>query len=160
MSTEVEEEERKRTKPLLGEEKRRTDCCETDGGGAVSTDTGEVRFKDSHSFARRRQLAMQLRDSFPDRVPVIVEREARSSLPPLARKKFLAPENVTVAMFQSALREQMGSSLAPEEVIFLFVRGSFVPPPTALMCSVYETYRDEDGLLYATYGGQNTFGAH
>jgi GABA(A) receptor-associated protein len=97
------------------------------------------------------------RVQFPDRVPVIVEREARSALPRLERKKFLAPENVTVAMFMSALRSQM-RTLAPEEVIFLFVRGSFVPPPTALMFSVYERYRDEDGLLYATYGGQSTFG--
>lgn len=29
----------------------------------------------------------------------------------------------------------------------------------ALMSSIYEDHRDEDGFLYITYSGENTFGA-
>lgn len=31
-------------------------------------------------------------------------------------------------------------------------------PPAALMSSVYEDHKDEDGFLYITYSGENTFG--
>ncbi len=43
----------------------------------------------------------------------------------------------------------------------------FVPPPipclathaaAALMSSIYEDHKDEDGFLYITYSGENTFG--
>lgn len=32
-------------------------------------------------------------------------------------------------------------------------------PAAALMSSIYEDHRDEDGFLYITYSGENTFGA-
>jgi hypothetical protein len=32
-------------------------------------------------------------------------------------------------------------------------------PPAALMSSVYEDHKDDDGFLYITYSGENTFGA-
>jgi hypothetical protein len=30
----------------------------------------------------------------------------------------------------------------------------------AMMATVYEDHKDEDGFLYITYSGENTFGAH
>lgn len=33
------------------------------------------------------------------------------------------------------------------------------PPAAALMSSVYEDHKDEDGFLYITYSGENTFGS-
>lgn len=43
---------------------------------------------------------------------------------------------------------------------------ALVPPPpasqpmpaAALMSSIYEDHKDEDGFLYITYSGENTFG--
>lgn len=29
-----------------------------------------------------------------------------------------------------------------------------------MMATVYEDHKDEDGFLYITYSGENTFGAH
>jgi GABA(A) receptor-associated protein len=30
----------------------------------------------------------------------------------------------------------------------------------ALMSAIYEEHKDEDGFLYMTYSGENTFGLH
>lgn len=39
----------------------------------------------------------------------------------------------------------------------MFVR-NVLPPTAALMSSVYEDHKDEDGFLYVAYSGENTFG--
>ena len=47
--------------------------------------------------------------------------------------------------------------LAPEKAVFIFIN-SLLPPTAALLSSVYEEQRDEDGFLYVQYSGENTFG--
>lgn len=38
----------------------------------------------------------------------------------------------------------------PEKAIFIFV-GDILPATAALMSSIYEEYKDEDGFLYVSY---------
>ncbi|KVI09408.1 Autophagy protein Atg8 ubiquitin-like protein [Cynara cardunculus var. scolymus] len=33
-----------------------------------------------------------------------------------------------------------------------------LPPTAALMSAIYEENKDEDGFLYMSYSGENTFG--
>lgn len=33
-----------------------------------------------------------------------------------------------------------------------------LPPTAALMSTIYEEHKDEDGFLYVLYSGENTFG--
>lgn len=47
--------------------------------------------------------------------------------------------------------------LPPERAIFLFV-DNMIPSTSSLMSVVYEVQKDEDGFLYITYSGENTFG--
>lgn len=42
--------------------------------------------------------------------------------------------------------------LSPEKAIFIFV-DEVLPPTAALMSSIYEEHKDEDGFLYITYVG-------
>jgi len=54
-------------------------------------------------------------------------------------------------------------SLKPEDSIFLFVQDKkekqdVLPPSSALMTTIYDKHKDEDGFLYITYSGENTFG--
>lgn len=59
--------------------------------------------------------------------------------------------------------------LDPQKAIFLFVGDQFPPSCTlftfysltsvaSLMSELYEKYKDEDGFIYLTYSGENTFG--
>ena len=43
------------------------------------------------------------------------------------------------------------------QAIFIFVNNT-LPPTAALMSTVYEQHRDEDGFMYMMYSGENTFG--
>ena len=66
------------------------------------------------------------------------------------------PSDLTVAQFVYVVRKRV--KLAPEKAIFIFVNNQ-VPNTAELMVKVYEEQKDEDGFLYITYSGENTFGA-
>ncbi len=61
-----------------------------------------------------------------------------------------------MAQFVYVVRKRV--KLAPEKAIFIFVNNQ-VPNTAELMVKVYEEQKDEDGFLYITYSGENTFGA-
>lgn len=44
-----------------------------------------------------------------------------------------------------------------EKAIFIFVN-DILPPTAALISTIYEEHKDEDGFLYVLYSGENTFG--
>eukprot|EP01127_Copromyxa_protea_P005144 TRINITY_DN149_c0_g1_i4.p1 TRINITY_DN149_c0_g1~~TRINITY_DN149_c0_g1_i4.p1 ORF type:complete len:121 (+),score=33.54 TRINITY_DN149_c0_g1_i4:228-590(+) len=114
------------------------------------------QFKQEHPLDKRNDVASKIRLKYPDRVPVIVEKSAKSDAPPIDKKKFLVPNEITVGKFVYEIRKHM-PKLKPEDSIFLFVHDT-LPPSSALMSTIYEKYRDEDGFLYITYSGENTFG--
>lgn len=57
------------------------------------------------------------------------------------------PADLTVGQFVYVIRKRI--KLSPEKAIFIFV-DEVLPPTAALMSSIYEEHKDEDGFLYIT----------
>eukprot|EP01092_Planopodium_desertum_P013053 TRINITY_DN62048_c1_g1_i1.p1 TRINITY_DN62048_c1_g1~~TRINITY_DN62048_c1_g1_i1.p1 ORF type:complete len:135 (-),score=19.95 TRINITY_DN62048_c1_g1_i1:71-433(-) len=112
-------------------------------------------FKEEHPLEKRKEVAARIRSSYGDRVPVIVEKAPGSDAPDIDKKKYLVPGDITVGKFVYEIRKHM--KLSPEKAIFLFVN-STLPPTAALMSNMYEQHKDEDGFLYITYTGEDSFG--
>lgn len=108
---------------------------------------------------------------------VICEKVEKSDIATIDKKKYLVPSDLTVGQFVYVIRKRI--KLSPEKAIFIFV-DEVLPPTAALMSSIYEEHKDEDGyvadpipsifkvfsimltyfasFLYITYSGENTFG--
>jgi GABA(A) receptor-associated protein len=104
---------------------------------------------------------------------VICEKVEKSEIATIDKKKYLVPADLTVGQFVYVIRKRI--KLSPEKAIFIFV-DEVLPPTAALMSSIYEEHKDEDGFLYITYvlskaqlmmskltdddrySGENTFG--
>ncbi|XP_008786981.1 autophagy-related protein 8g-like [Phoenix dactylifera] len=112
-------------------------------------------FKEQHDFAKRKAEAARIRQKYSDRVPVIVEKAARSDIPNIDKKKYLVPSDLTLGQFAYVIRKRI--DLSAEKAIFMFV-DNVLPPTGALMSKLYEDKKDEDGFLYFIYSGENTFG--
>ncbi|KAK8493530.1 hypothetical protein V6N13_029571 [Hibiscus sabdariffa] len=112
-------------------------------------------FKLEHPLERRQAEAARIREKYPDRIPVIVERADKSDVPDIDKKKYLVPADLTVGQFVYVVRKRI--KLGPEKAIFIFVK-NILPPTAAMMSAIYDENRDEDGFLYMTYSGENTFG--
>ncbi|MEW5313955.1 MAG: hypothetical protein WDW38_005485 [Sanguina aurantia] len=113
------------------------------------------RFKEEHPLDKRRAEAARIKEKYPDRIPVIVEKAEKSDIPDIDKKKYLVPADLTVGQFVYVIRKRI--KLSPEKAIFIFVK-AVLPATAALMSSIYDEHKDEDGFLYITYSGENTFG--
>ncbi|KAM6602039.1 hypothetical protein CsatA_021648 [Cannabis sativa] len=112
-------------------------------------------FKLEHPMERRQAEALRIKEKYPDRIPVIVEKAGKSDIPDIDKKKYLVPADLTVGQFVYVVRKRI--KLSAEKAIFVFVKNT-LPPTASLMSALYEDHKDEDGFLYMTYSGENTFG--
>merc|ERR1711988_1811438 len=109
-----------------------------------------------HPFDKRAAEAARIREKYPDRIPVICEKDPRSDIPPVDKRKYLIPMDLTVGQFVYVIRKRI--NIPSDKAIFIFVNNT-LPPTAALMSTVYEQHKDEDGFMYMMYSGENTFGA-
>lgn len=112
-------------------------------------------FKKDHSFKERKEVTEKLRAKYPNMIPIIVEKAYNCTLPDIKRKKFLVPNEVTLAKFLYEVRKHI--ALGPEQAIFLFA-DNYLLPITAHIYTIYDRHKDDDGFLYLFYQGENVFG--
>ncbi|GAB2241700.1 hypothetical protein Droror1_Dr00018475 [Drosera rotundifolia] len=86
---------------------------------------------------------------------VIVERAEKTDILDIDKKKYPVPTDLNVGQFVYVVRKRI--KLSSEKAIFIFVK-NILPPTAAMMSAIYEEHKDEDGFLYMTYSGENTFG--
>lgn len=116
-----------------------------------------VSFKDLIDFESRKSEATRVRLKYPNRIPVIVERAINSDeIELIDKKKYLVPTDLTIGQFMYVIRKRL-KKLTSEKALFVFV-GNIMPPTSENMAVLYKNNKDEDGFLYITYSGENTFG--
>ncbi|XP_047736117.1 uncharacterized protein LOC108677815 isoform X1 [Hyalella azteca] len=112
-------------------------------------------FKLESSFNERLKLSSKVVKTYPDRVPVIVERAARSRIGDLDKKKYLVPSDLTVGQFYFLIRKRV--HLKPEEALFFFVN-NVIPPTSSTMGALYQEHKEEDNFLYIAYSDESVYG--
>lgn len=113
-------------------------------------------YKTIHSFNKRKEDASRIISKYPDRIPIIVQKSKHGgTIPMIDKKKYLAPSDLTMGQFIFVIRKRM--RLPPENALFMFVN-NIIPPTASTLSSIYENQKDDDGFLYFTYSGENTFG--
>ena len=116
-----------------------------------------ISFKETIEFSARKNEADRVRAKYPNRIPVIVERaENCNEVEIIDKKKYLVPTDLTMGQFIYVIRKRL-KTITAEKALFVFV-GNIMPPTGENMSILYENNKDEDGFLYVTYSGENTFG--
>ena len=115
----------------------------------------EETFKQRHDFFKRASESNRISETYPDRVPVIVEPAEKCGIPPIDKTKYLVPKELSVGQFIYVIRKRI--KLNPEQALFVFVN-KIIPPTSAYMTDIYNEHKDSDGFLYITYTDENTFG--
>lgn len=113
------------------------------------------QYKSDLPFEVRRADGEKIRKKYPDKIPVIVEKAAKSRVPDLDKKKYLVPSDLTVGQFCFLIRKRI--QLRPEEALFFFVN-NVLPPSSATMGQVYEEHHEEDFFMYVAYSNESVYG--
>lgn len=118
--------------------------------------------QESIPFEKRCAESSRILAKYPDRIPVICEKAARSDLPEIDKKKFLVPGSMLCGEFKYIIHKHLNqasaSAIASDQTIYLFVRDTS-PKTGSLMSDIYEQYKESDGFMYITYSAENTLGA-
>ena len=105
----------------------------------------------------------KLLKKYPDRIPVICTKAAKTSLPEIEKKKFLVPANMLCGEFKYIIHKHIAeaqqSGLAPDQTLYLLLNNSKKSAKTSeFMSQVYATHRAKDGYLYIHYSAEATLG--
>ena len=115
-----------------------------------------MSFKEEHPLDKRTAEAKRVRCKYPDRIPVICEKAQGSSIADIDKKRYLVPSDLTAGQFAYVIRKRI--KMSSEKAMFIFINNNMLPQTATLMNSIYQEQKGEDGFLYITYSGENTFG--
>ena len=113
------------------------------------------KFKNKYSFEERVKSSTKIIDKYPNRIPIICEKDKSSDLGELKNNRFLVAKDLTFGQFMYVIRKNF--NLTPEKALYLTLN-NIMPPTSLRINSVYNEYKSEDGFLYVIYYGENTFG--
>ena len=112
-------------------------------------------FKHLKSLEERKIESKKIREKYPDRIPVIVERNENSDIKEIDKNKYLVPSDLSFSQFVYIIRKRI--QLHKSQSLFLFVNNKLVPSNKSVT-EIYHSDKDEDGFLYVIYNNENTFG--
>lgn len=112
-------------------------------------------FKKSKSENERITESSKIIERYPDRIPIIVEKDKKCKIKDIDKNKFLVPNDMTLGQFMYVIRKRI--KLDSTEALFFFVN-NVLCNNTQTLSEIYKTYKDKDGFLYIVYTSENTFG--
>tara|TARA_B100001175_G_C19434172_1_gene602709 strand:+ start:459 stop:812 length:354 start_codon:yes stop_codon:yes gene_type:complete len=115
-----------------------------------------MTFKSEHTFEKRQKEADDICFKYPNRIPVICEKNDQSNVPLIDKKKFLVPNDLTTGQFLYVIRKRM--KIPPSVALFLMTEKGALPPTSSTLSEIYAKNKSDDGFLYFKYTGENTFG--
>ncbi|CAK8675084.1 microtubule-associated protein 1 light chain 3 gamma-like [Clavelina lepadiformis] len=118
---------------------------------------GYKTFKETKSLLTRKHEVNKIREKFPTKIPIIVERYKKEKyLPILDKTKYLVPQEMTMSQFATIIRNRM--CIGSSQAIYFTVNKRHMPGMALTIAEIYRDNLDEDGFLYMTYASQEMFG--
>jgi GABA(A) receptor-associated protein len=116
------------------------------------------KFKELNPDATKRKAeSTKIREKYPDRIPIICEKDPKSKIKEVDKTKYLVPNDLTVSQFSFIIRKRL--EMNKESALFLLVAGKHSITGDLSISEIYEKYKDpEDGFLYIAYASELTWG--
>ena len=99
--------------------------------------------------------SQKILQKYPDKVPIIINKQKGSLLKKITKNKFLVPKDISMSQFVYIIRKRI--QLKEHEALFIMINNSLMPS-SMTMGDIYNKYKNKDGYLYAIYNTENTFG--
>ncbi len=118
---------------------------------------GDLSYKHEVSFDQRKKESTKIRKDYPDKLPIICEKNAtQKNAPKISKRKYLVPNDMSAGQFIFLIRKQI--NITSNQALFLLIDDTYIPACSSMMCKLYNEYCNADGYLYITYMIESTFG--
>ena len=121
----------------------------------IKNEDNKEHFRNKYSLEARKKESKKIMEKYPDRIPIIVEKDINSDIKEIDKKKYLVPNDLTVGQFLYVIRKRI--KLGPEKALYIFIEG-IIPPTNYQISTLYDKYKGIDGFMIFTYSAENTFG--
>ena len=119
--------------------------------------TFQFKYKIEKSVEERKLEFDKIRNEFPNKIPIICEKDPRSNIRDIGKSKYLFDKDLSLSKFCLRLRHMI--KLEKETALFLLVNGRISLTGNSILSDIYNMYKDpEDGFLYITYFSELTWG--
>ena len=115
------------------------------------------QYKKDTTLEYRKKECENTIKKYPQRIPIICERNPKSRLREVKKIKYLVPIDMPVTQFSFLIRR--GINLSAECALYLLADGTYSLAGNKTMREVYEAHKDpQDGLLYIMYSEEERWG--
>ena len=120
--------------------------------------TYQFNYKNNNSFEDRKKLFLELKQSNPDKIFVIIECNIKDYRRVGDEKfyKFTLDKTFTISQLVYLLRKKLGMEEC--EALFLLDYRECTLPLEATVEEVYKKQKDKDGFLYFSYANELLYG--
>jgi len=115
----------------------------------------KFKYKETHTFEKRKLEGEKILRKYPGRVAVIVEKAPKANVGDLDKKKYLVPSDLSVGQFYFLIRKRI--QLRAEDALFFFVNNA-IPPTSKTMGQLYQDHHEQDYFLYIAYSDESVYG--
>ena len=116
----------------------------------------DFKYKKKEDENTRKKESQLLLEKYPDKIPVVLEKDPSCKLLELKKTKFLLDKKYRINQFQEMIRRK--SEIKEGEALFLQARTKYSLSGESSIESVYNSYKDKDGFLYIMYTTELIFG--
>ncbi|CAG9322427.1 unnamed protein product [Blepharisma stoltei] len=109
------------------------------------------------TFEQRLQQAARFKAKYQNAVPVVIQSDARSSLPKTIHNSlFVVQKSLSAGELLGLIRKK--TSLPKSQAIAMFVGHRIMVTNDITLCELYERYSNEDGFLYILCKDEEVYG--
>ena len=111
---------------------------------------------DKKPLEKRFEESKYMMQKYPNSVCCIIEKSKNcKQLDNIKKNKFIISKDVTIAELIYKIRKMI--SIDSTKSIFIYIH-NILPMSNSKISDIYNNYKSDDGFLYITYSGENTFG--
>ena len=112
-----------------------------------------------NSFEKRRTMSAKMLDTYPDCIPVIIDRYSKTD-PEIKKHKYLCNGTDEIGLLLVIIRKNMMIPLSSGNALFVYSEKSkMLISPQNVVGDLHNKYADKDNFLYLYYSVENTFGS-
>ena len=116
----------------------------------------EFKYRQVKSLEERKEEFQKVKQSNPDKIAIICEKDPRSKIIDIEKSKYLVANDISLNQFSLMIRNRL--KVEKEGALFLLVNGKTSLTGDDTMADVYNKYKSEDGFLYIAYASEQVWG--